>query len=163
MLSAFISLTFFCDSSKSASLPANFNIGNATANDTIVAAATPANTGRYPPFGHIASIAIILPGDAGAVNPAPNILFTNTPVAPPAIAANIKTGFINIYGKYISCIPPKKCITTAPGAELFADPLPAKQYARSIPRPGPGFASSRKNIDLPTSSTCCIPIGENIP
>lgn len=52
---------------------------------------------------------------------------------------------------------------TAPGAELLADPFPARQYASSTPSPGPGLASSRKKIDFPVSSTCWIPIGEKIP
>ena len=39
----------------------------------------------------------------------------------------------------------------APGAELFAIPLPNKQKARSIPKPGPGLDSIMKKIDLPTS------------
>ena len=38
---------------------------------------------------------------------------------------------------------------TAPGAELFALPFPAIQYANKIPSPGPGFASNKKKIDLP--------------
>ena len=52
---------------------------------------------------------------------------------------------------------------TAPGAELLALPLPTRQYASRMPRPGPGFASSRKKMDLPASSTCWMPIGEKIP
>ena len=52
---------------------------------------------------------------------------------------------------------------TAPGAELFAEPLPATMYASKIPRPGPGFASNKKKIDFPISSTCFIPSGDKIP
>ena len=52
---------------------------------------------------------------------------------------------------------------TAPGAELFALPFPAIQYAKSTPSPGPGFASRSKNTDFPTSFTCWIPIGDKIP
>ena len=40
------------------------------------------------------------------------------------------------------------------GDDSFAVPLPKNQYASSTPRPGPGLASRRKNIDLPNSCAC---------
>ena len=46
-----------------------------------------------------------------------------------------------MYGKYISCIPPKKCIITAPGADSLLEPFPNIQYANNTPSPGPGLAS----------------------
>ncbi len=42
---------------------------------------------------------------------------------------------------------------TAPGAELFALPLPKMQYANNYPKPGPGLASIKKKIDFPASAT----------
>ena len=51
----------------------------------------------------------------------------------------------------------------APGAVAFADPLPKNQNAISTPRPGPGFASSKKSRDLPVFKTCSVPSGVRIP
>ena len=73
--------------------------GAATKNETTVATATPAKTGSNPPFGAIAINANILPGEGVATSPAPNIVNTNIPDAPPAITANTSSGFINTYGK----------------------------------------------------------------
>lgn len=38
----------------------------------------------------------------------------------------------------------------APGADDFAAPLPKKVNANKTPNPGPGFASNKYRIDLPT-------------
>ena len=42
---------------------------------------------------------MILPGDAGAVRPTSNNVKQKIPLAPPAIVAKIRSGFIRIYGK----------------------------------------------------------------
>ena len=51
----------------------------------------------------------------------------------------------------------------APGAVCFAVPFPKNMNASRIPRPGPGFASSKNRIDLPASVACSIPRGPRIP
>ena len=68
-----------------------------------------------------------------------------------------------MYGKYISCIPPKKWIITAPGADSLLAPFPNKQYANNTPSPGPGLASNKNIIEDPNSLACSIPKGDNIP
>ena len=90
-------ILFFASSKFSAPpfLAALLTNGAATINDTAVATKTPTNIPKTPPFGAKAISANILPGDAVATNPAPNIEKVNTPDAPPKIAAIIKIGFIN--------------------------------------------------------------------
>lgn len=51
----------------------------------------------------------------------------------------------------------------APGAVERAMPTPKKVKASRMPRPGPGFASSRNRIDLPESSTCAAPSWSSTP
>ena len=68
-----------------------------------------------------------------------------------------------MYGKYISCIPPKKCIITAPGADSLLEPFPNIQYANNTPSPGPGLAYNKNIIEDPISFACSIPKGDNIP
>ena len=51
----------------------------------------------------------------------------------------------------------------APGADDFADPLPKNVKANKIPRPGPGFASSKNKIDLPLVAACSVPSGVKVP
>jgi hypothetical protein len=65
----------------------------------------------------------MLPGDGVATSPALNIVKISIPLAPPAITANKSIGFISTYGKYISCIPPRKCIIIAPGADCLIAPF----------------------------------------
>ncbi len=60
-------------------------------------------------------------------------------------------------------MPPKNWMMIAPGAEAFAAPTPKNVNASSRPRPGPGFASMRKRIDLPVSAACSMPSGVNTP
>src|SRR6056297_2919053 len=99
LLCFFIVLTLLCAASNFSS-PGFFFIKNeATTKDTAVEIVTPAMTGIKPPFGVIAINANILPGDGVATRPAPNKLKVKTPLAPPAITANTKIGFINTYGK----------------------------------------------------------------
>ena len=51
----------------------------------------------------------------------------------------------------------------APGAVDFAEPLPNRVKANNTPKPGPGFASSRKRIERPVSLTCSVPNGVKMP
>ena len=60
-------------------------------------------------------------------------------------------------------MPPKNWMTAAPGAVLFAIPVPKMEKASSSPRPGPGFASSRNRIDLPCSAAWLMPSGVSTP
>ncbi len=67
-------------------------IGSATIRDTMVAIRTPQRTRKVSPFGAIARIAIMLPGDAGATNPTPKMLKNSRLAALPAISASSRRG-----------------------------------------------------------------------
>ncbi len=52
----------------------------------------------------------------------------------------------------------------APGADCFVlASLQKNAYARSTPRPGPGFGSNMKKIERPASAACLIAIGSKMP
>ena len=72
----------------------------ATAQETAVATA---NAERFAksaePFGVMAMIAKIEPGEDGAMRPPPSKPSVNTPDMPPAIAATMSVGFMRMYGK----------------------------------------------------------------
>ena len=89
------------DSSESSSTSFDILIKTeATAQETAVATA---NAERFAksaePFGVMAMIAKIEPGEDGAIRPPPRRPRVNTPDIPPAIAATMRTGFIRMYGK----------------------------------------------------------------
>ena len=92
-------------SAESSTIDLSFlRITAATKNETAAAARTPRKTvtcGQIP-FGAMASMAMIDPGDAGDVNAEPRIELVKVPVTPPAITARKSAGFIMTYGKYIS-------------------------------------------------------------
>ena len=71
----------------------------AITNDTAVATTTAAIFAKYAPFGVIAKIAKILPGEAGAIRPPFKTLNVNTPAIPAGITANKRIGFMRMYGK----------------------------------------------------------------
>ena len=60
-------------------------------------------------------------------------------------------------------MPPKNWMTAAPGAVARAAPFPKIEYASRMPRPGPGFASSRNSTDLPFTAASEIPRGVRTP
>ena len=85
---------------KSAPSPLSFlRIIAATMNETIAAPRTPTMLPKYEPFAETSKIAKIEPGEAAAFNPPLRVVNNAVPVTPPQIAAMIKDGFINTYGK----------------------------------------------------------------
>ena len=88
-------------SSDPSSELSSFKMNEPTTNDTAAATNTPANTTKWGmnPLGAIPKIAMIEPGEAAEVNPAPNNWNVNVPDTPPAITARNIAGFIITYGK----------------------------------------------------------------
>ena len=68
-------------------------------NETTAAPATPIMLPTYASLAETIKIAMIEPGEAAAFKPPPRVVNKNVPVTPPPIAARIKDGFINTYGK----------------------------------------------------------------
>src|SRR5699024_8688003 len=121
---SFIFTVAFSSSSSFNSLLEDLTNIDATKKDTAVDTNTPKDTPTKEPLGVIANSATILPGEGVATRPALNRSKINTPLAPPAIIARIKAGFIKTYAKYISCIPAKKCIIVALNVDYLKVYLP---------------------------------------
>ena len=100
-----------------------FNKNADIKNETIAPTQTPNKFVKISLLWDSIIIEKILPGDAVAINPELKVKKVIIETILPIIAANNNDGFINMYGKYISCIPPKNWIIAALGADCFMVPL----------------------------------------
>ena len=100
-------------------------IGRATIIETTVETAKAIIVGKYDPLGVSNIQDISDPGDGDATSPPLSNSNRNVELIPPKIVAIKSFGFISIYGKYISWIPPNTWIIEAPNADAFSFFLPA--------------------------------------